>query len=276
MSDRAVAAVGVTLNDIHKRLPPWARATVLAGMCGSHVHGTWIPPEDPSGTDDVDVFSVIVHPRPHYMGLDYFRRAEQSYQTHGEGLDIAVFEAVHYIDLLSKGNPNVNLYLWLEPHEYFARAAAGEVLIAARDAFISEKMFASFGGYAYAQLKRMTHGERMGYMGEKRKALFDERGYDTKNAAHCVRLFYTALRLARTGKLVPKLEGDELAMVLSIKTGTASLNFVEQLATNLDAEFRAAVQVCMLAHRFPPRPDPDVMNRIVRDVLETQWSEWRQ
>src|SRR5438876_797218 len=119
MADRAQAAIGVSLNDIQKRVPPWARATVLTGMCGSHVHGTWIPPEDASGTDDIDVFSVIVHPREHYLGLGYFRREFQSYQTHGEGLDIAVFEAVHYIDLLTKGNPNVNLYLWLQPYEYF-------------------------------------------------------------------------------------------------------------------------------------------------------------
>jgi len=275
MADRAVVAIGVTLNDIQKRLPPWARSTVLTGMCGSHVHDTWIPPDDPSGTDDVDVFSVVVHPRAHYLGLDYFNRVNQSYQTHGESLDIAVFEAVHYISLLAKGNPNVNLYLWLEPHEYFARTEAGELLIDHRDAFISERMFLSFGGYAYAQLKRMTHGERMGYMGEKRKALFAERGYDTKNAAHCIRLFYTGLRLVNTGRLAPKLTGSDREDVLSIKHGLWGLPLVEELANNLDAEFRAAVTAARAAHRFPLAPDPAVVNRIVRDLLILQWTTFR-
>jgi len=274
MGDRAVAAVGVTLNDIQKRVPPWARATVLSGMCGSHVHGTWLPPEDPNSTDDVDVFQVIVHPRTHYLGLPYFRHEHQSYQTHGEGLDVAVFEAIHYIDLLVKGNPNVNLYLWLEPHEYFARAAAGDILVSAREAFVSERMFVSFGGYAYGQLKRMTHGERMGYMGDKRKQLFAERGYDTKNAAHCVRLFYTGITLVRTGELVPKLSGGELDDVLAIKRGEWNVGEVERLATNLDAEFRAAV--IQGRCRFRRSPDMDVVNQIVRDVLEIQWAEWRQ
>jgi uncharacterized protein len=276
MVDRAQAAVGVTLNDIQKRLPPWAKRTILAGMCGSHVHGTWIPPEDPSGTDDVDVFSVIVHPRVHYLGLPYFRHESQSYQTHGEGLDIAVFEAVHYIDLLAKGNPNVNLYLWLQPHEYFARSPGGEILIASREAFLSEKMFAAFGGYAYAQLKRMTHGERMGYMGEKRKALFNQHGYDTKNAAHCIRLFYTGIRLVDTGQLTPKLEGQELDAVLCIKRGENSLRDVETLANGLDVRFRESVVNARAAHRFPSQADPVVIDRLCRDVLETQWTEWRQ
>lgn len=58
MGDRAQAAVGATLNDIQKRLPPWARATILSGLCGSHVHGTWLPPDDPNATDDVGEWGV--------------------------------------------------------------------------------------------------------------------------------------------------------------------------------------------------------------------------
>ena len=276
MTDRAEAAVGVTLNDIQKRLPPWAKNTILAGMCGSHVHGTWLPPDDPNATDDVDVFSVIVHPKAHYLGLPYYHRANQSYQTHGENLDIAVFEAVHYISLLAKGNPNVNMHLWLEPHEYFARSAAGEILIATRENFISEQMFVSFGGYAYGQLKRMTHGERMGYMGAKRKELFEERGFDTKNAAHCVRLFYMGLHFVRTHELQPKLDNGELDVVLAIKKGEMGLAEVEARANALDAEFRAAVQQARESGRFRHHPNPVTVDQIVRDVLETQWHETRQ
>jgi hypothetical protein len=270
MSDRAAAATGMSLNDIQKRVPPWARATVLSGMCGSHVHGTWIPPTDPEGTDDVDVFSVIIHPRNHYLGLPYFLHDRQSFQTHGEGLDIAVFEGVHYVNLCAKGNPNVNLWLWLQPHEYFSRAAAGDILIAARNAFLSKRMFLAFAGYAYAQLKRMTHGERMGYMGAKRKQLFNEKGFDTKNAAHCLRLFYTAIILLQTGLLIPKLNGYPLETVLAVKKGLKPIGEVERLATDLDAEFKALVQ--RRGNDFPDRPDPDTINNIVRDILETSWS----
>jgi hypothetical protein len=42
-------------------------------------------------------------------------------------------------------------------------------------------------------------GENLGYMGEKRKELVLEHGYDSKNAAHCVRLLRMAKEIFETG-----------------------------------------------------------------------------
>ena len=257
---------------INKRVPVWARRVVLSGMCGSHVHGTFIPSAEKHGTDDMDVFQIVAHPRAHYLGLPYYRRSLEAYQTHGESLDIVVHELAKFVYLCAQGNPNVNTYLWLEPAEYFSVTDAGEVLLAGREVFLSRRMFVSFSGYAYAQLKKMAAGVRLGYMGEKRKQLMGEYGYDIKNAAHCIRLFLTGIRLAREGRLAVRLTGDELARVLAIKRGEHSAAGIERMATELDAEFRAA----RLTSTLPEEVDTTAVDCLLRTALEAHWDSTPQ
>jgi predicted nucleotidyltransferase len=254
-------------QQIDKRLPVWARRVVMSGMCGSHVHGTFIPSADKHGTDDVDVFQVIAHPKKHYLGLPYYRHSLEAFQTHGESLDIVVHELAKYVYLCAQGNPNVNTYLWLEPVEYFSITPPGDLLLAHREIFLSRRMFVAFGGYAYAQLKKMAAGVRLGYMGEKRKQLMGEYGYDIKNAAHCIRLFITGIRLAKENRLVVKLAGEELERVLSVKRGEHTAGSVERMATELDAEFRAA----RASSTLPEQVSPDAVDRLLRQALEAHW-----
>lgn len=254
-------------HTINSRLPAWARRLVLSGLCGSHVHGTFIPSDQPHSTDDQDVFQIIAHPRSHYLGLGYYKHALDGYQTHGEALDIVVHELAKFVSLCAAGNPNVNTHLWLEPQEYFSRTDSGNVLLAHREVFVSKRMFPAFGGYAYGQLKKMTAGERLGYMGTKRKQLLEQYGYDIKNAAHCLRLFITGIALARTGTLPVKLTGQHLEWVLAVKRGEWSVGMVERYAQSLEQEFRAACKVSTL----PDAPEADLVDRTLRRALEAHW-----
>lgn len=258
---------GSLQHQINDRLPVWARRLILSGLCGSHVHGMYIPPEDKHGTDDQDVFQIIAHPKIHYLGLPYYWHDLETLQTNGEALDIVVHEVVKFVSLLANGNPNVNTYLWLEPAEYCSITEAGKVLLAHRDVFLSQRMFEAFGGYAYGQLKKMTAGVHLGYMGEKRKRLLAEYGYDIKNAAHCIRLFFTAITLARTGRLQVKLTGDDLQTALEIKRGEWTLDEVNRLASTLEVEFRATKVLSDL----PEQPDPVAVDRVLRRTLEAHW-----
>ena len=63
-------------------------------------------------------------------------------------------------------------------------------------------MYYTFLGYAISQMKKMSGGSYMGYMGTKRKQLFDKFGYDPKNAAHMIRLLRMGNEFLRTGELV--------------------------------------------------------------------------
>ena len=227
------------------RLPEWGRYPIMLGYRGSHAHGTYIPSEDPNSVDDIDVFAITVQPPDFYFGLDGLTMKKKSvFNTAGEEIDIELFDLRKFVFLLNKGNPNVHQWLWVDNDLLLNASPAGELLRSRREGFMSRKMFDSFGGYAVQQLKRMTKWEegpsKEGYMGKKRYELAKERGYDTKNAAHCIRLLYCGILLALENRLVIKLPDPMLSTVIDIKTGKWPLQEVMSLAEDLDKQFRTA------------------------------------
>lgn len=232
--DAAQISHAALLGEVWARCPRFARLSILVGLRGSHVHGTYIPPDDPKGTDDTDVFSVYVRDNAYYHGVSGYLREDDTFTSAGETLDIEAHELRKFVWLLCKGNPNVQQHLWLPREQYLHVSPAGENLIAWRKHFLSQRVLKAFTGYAFGQLERMQKFAKEGYMGEKRARLVQEHGYDTKNAAHCVRLLYTGIHLAQTGELVVRLpQGEQLHDVISIKRGERSFEDVQRLARKL-------------------------------------------
>src|ERR1700737_3261242 len=162
---------------------------------GSEAHGLWLSPDTPMGTDDRDLMGVVIPPARFYVGLSSWSSAEWSKGCWG----VVLYELRKFVGLLLKQNPNVVGCLWLEPEDYLPLSDAGRLLIEHRSAFLSrDGLYASFVGYARAQLRKMEHGAFNGYMGEKRKRLVEQYGLDTKNATHLIPL----LRMGR-GTLAP-------------------------------------------------------------------------
>jgi len=78
----------------------------------------------------------------------------------------------------------------------------------------------------------MTHQNKQGYMGDKRKALVDKFGYDVKNASHLVRLLHMGMEVLLNGNL--KVFRDHDADILiGIKTGNWELGDVKLYASDL-------------------------------------------
>lgn len=81
-------------------------------------------------------------------------------------------------------------------------------------------------------------GENLGYLGDKRKQLVLEHGYDAKNAAHCIRLLRMCKEFLLTGEMeVYRLDAAEL---LEIKGGMWTLDRIKQHATDLFNEIKEA------------------------------------
>jgi len=263
------------LSQMNLRSPKWARNPIIAGYRGSHAHGTYIPPEDEHGTDDIDTFGVVVHPRSHYLGLDGYRQCHATFNSNMEDLDIETHEIQKYVFLLAKGNPNVHQHLWLEPGDYFVITRPARILLTRRRDFLSQRMFQSFAGYAYAQLHRMTKFEKRGYMGTKREGIVKKHGYDIKNAAHCIRLLYCGIHLAEYGEVIVRLPSDPhnniLEMVLGIKRGLWKLEQVQSQAKRMMNTFDTKREANK--HNLPERLEFANINKILQDVIETQWEE---
>lgn len=239
---------------------PFLEQSILSGYRGSIAHGMWLPKSDPNSIDDKDVMAVIVPSQDYYLGLREFGSRGTKEIKQGEW-DIVAYEAHKFIRLLLQGNPNVLMMLWIEPMHYIKIRPAGQLLIDNRRLFVGRHVYRAFTGYAYSQLHRMTHNAFEGYMGEKRKQLVQKYGYDTKNAAHLIRLLRMGTEFMKDGELyVLRHDAQQL---LEIKRGEWSLDQVKGEAERL---FKVAEE-SYLASTLPPEPNFDTVNNLAVEII---------
>jgi predicted nucleotidyltransferase len=107
------------LVELHPGLGKWS---ILTCYRGSIVHGMYIPSNDPNSVDDKDAMAVCVPPLEYYFGLKNYG-SKGTKEIKRDEWDIVTYEAKKFIRLLSKGNPNVLMALWLEPNYYIKLTA---------------------------------------------------------------------------------------------------------------------------------------------------------
>ena len=203
--------------------------SILIGYRGSIAHGMYLPNSDPNSIDDKDIIAIVVPPIDHYFGLKNFgsNGTEVILPDDNNIWDIVTYEFKKLIKLLIKSNPNVLSLLWLPRDKYIKVTATGKMLLQHKKLFVSKKIFYSFTGYAHDQMRKMEKFAYNGYMGEKRKALVDERGYDSKNAAHLIRLLRMGIEFLYDGKLYVDRGSMDAEELLEIKAGKWTLKQVK-------------------------------------------------
>ena len=252
-----------SLIEQHPGLGEWS---ILHAYRGSIAHGMYVPSSDPNSIDDKDTISICVPPLDYYFGLkEYSSRGTKEIKS-GEW-DIVIYTLQKFINLLYKGNPNVLALLWLDPQHYIKIKAAGQLLIDQRELFVGKHVYQSFTGYAYSQLKRMERHNFHGYMGQKRKQLVTQHGYDTKNAAHLIRLLRMGIEFIRDGDL--QVTRPDAAELLHIKRGGWTLQQVKSKAEQL---FEQAEQTYQ-ASKLPAQPDFEAVHRLTVEIIRLELSE---
>lgn len=238
---------------------------IYEGYRGSHSHGTRLDGAD--SIDDIDLMAVVVMPLEYYLGLKTFKTR----QIEEGRWDIVVYDIKKFVSLLLKQNPNVCGMLWLpEEHQTVRARISREALLPNRDIFVSKKAFHSFAGYANSQFKRMTHYQAYeGYMGEKRKALVDEFGYDTKNASHLIRLLRMCIEFLGTGEFFVDRTGIDADQLIEIKTGEWALAQVKREAEGLFVKAEEAYQKSLL----PDEPDYERASELCCEIILARTEE---
>ncbi len=276
----------------YARLVP--QVSRIVAYRGSHTHGTYLPPEDPTGHDDVDLISVYVDPRPEA----YFGTEGQVWTGHDVKIgqwDGVTYCLQHFAKLAAACNPNVIATLWLREQDYLLIDWAGRELVEHRDMFTSRLAAKSFVGYAMGQLKRMTawrdqnltsgmchcsgewHEENCdlkkergrgssklyatGFMGAKRKALVEKFGYDVKNAAHLIRLLRMGREFLETGSL--QVYRPDSAELIAIKRGEWK---IERVVDEAEAHFAVIEERRHMSH-LPETPDFGAISQLVTRVM---------
>ena len=127
------------------RKEPLGDNIILLGLGGSYAYGT------NNENSDVDIRGVATH-----SPEDILTRKGFEHVTN-EVTDTTIYSLEKMINLLSNCNPNTIEILGLEPWQYLYVTDIGQGLIDNRDMFLSKKAIHSFGGYAMAQLRRLSN-----------------------------------------------------------------------------------------------------------------------
>lgn len=243
-------------------LQPYPDGLIFLGWRGSVAHGTYQEPSEPTAVDDIDVIGVVIPELKHYFGLHEWgsRGTKEIKKQH---CDAVYYEFRKMISLLLQGNPNVLSALWLPCDMIIYASWQWESVIVNREKFVGRHVFNAFYGYAQAQLKKMfaTEGMFAGYMGEKRKELVKKYGYDTKNAAHLVRLLRMGIEFLRDGTLYVKR--NDAAELLEIKRGEWPLAKVRELSEELFLSIKKTDD----HSKLPLEPDYEGVEAWMTEVL---------
>lgn len=244
------------LNDTQvKELVP--NNLVLFAYRGSIAHGMYIPNNNPNSIDDKDVIGIYMGEPEHYLG---FGRKE-AYEKWIDVYDGVFYEYRKLISMLLKSNPNVLSLLWTDEKHIIYQNEIGRELRANRDLFVSKGIYHSFTGYAHSQFHKMTHLAFEGYMGDKRKQLVEKFGYDTKNAAHLIRLLKMGIEFLTDGELY--VEREDASYLLAIKKGEYPLEHVKTEAERL---FKVAEEAYVRSN-LPKGPDRDTVETLMVETI---------
>ncbi len=240
--------------------------TIFLGLGGSIAHGT------SHAKSDVDLKGVCVAPLN--VRLSLFESFEQGegdlpkglearvlpqLQEHPEAarglsqkLECTIFDIAKFLSLCASSNPNALEILFTDPTDWIIETPTWQTIYAVRHAFLTTRVQHSFVGYATGQLRRIqNHREELIKNGgpldsrnAARAELERKFGYDTKHAAHLVRLLRMALEALETGELqVKRKDAHELR---AIKDGAWSyedlIDYAEKIGVAIkDAAVRSAL-----------------------------------
>jgi predicted nucleotidyltransferase len=250
-----------TILNANPALDTWC---ILHAYRGSIAHGMYVPNTDENSIDDKDTMAVCVPPEAYYYGISH-----DVFPTNGtkeikeNEWDIVAYEARKFLNLLAQGNPNVLSMLWVKKQYILKITEEGKALRDNRQLFVGKHVYKSFTGYAYGQLHRMTHFVGRGYMGEKRGKLVEKYGYDTKNAAHLIRLLRMGIEFLVDGEL--NVEREDARQLLEIKRGEWTIEQVEKESERL---FKVAEEA-YIHSSLPKEPDHAAINDLCIDIVKS-------
>lgn len=238
---------------------------LLNAYRGSMSHGMYVPSYEKNSSDDIDTISVYRYPIQYYLTLPGYHHSREMHEEKGknEETDAVGYEVRKMFKMLQEINPNVISTLFLREEDYLSITEEWRFVVENADKFRAKvKIKNAFGGYAYSQLQKMTQEQKyLGYMGVKRKLLVDKYGYDTKNAAHLIRLLRMGIEYLIDGR--PKVFRPDAEELMSIKRGEWKLDQLMKESDRLFSELEKAYEKSSL----PMDNNQADINKLLYEVM---------
>jgi predicted nucleotidyltransferase len=240
------------------------RDSVLAVVeAGSTAHAISV------GSDDLDFTVVRVEPF-HELVVGNPRRQSMMLRTKPGGarsepgdIDLQVYTLRKFVNLAAAGNPSVLMILFA-PKAYRLiddEFPAGEIAELTK----SRRAAAAYRGYMEKQIERWI-GSR-GQKNVKRPELEAAHGYDTKYAAHTIRLGVQGVEYLSTGALTLPMPEAVATRIRDVRGGVLSEGEALEWARQLEVELESAAQQSQL----PDRPNPVAIERFLSEMYAERY-----
>lgn len=224
--------------------------TILEVVVGSTLHGVNVK----DGLEDLDLMAVVIEDAPRMVG--FFQEDTWTHRTKPEGVrseagdvDWVAYGLRKFLSLATKGNPTILLALFA-PEEFIRVIdSRGYQLRELAPDIVSRQVYAPFRGYM-----RQQHERLLGLRGQRnvtRPELVQAHGYDTKYAAHIIRLGLQGEEILLTGRLTLPLPEDQRELVLKVRKGGFTLAEISEQIIAVENRLVSAFEKTTL----PEKPD---------------------
>lgn len=201
---------------------------------------------------DEDTMGIFIFSPEQKLGLG-------SNDTIG-GSDHTLHELTKFVRLAAKGNPTVTELLWAPENMWLQWDQRWEQWrMEIIDLTTSQNAINAYLGYSKQQQKNLISGH------SQRKELIEQYGYDTKTAMHMLRLLFQCQRYLQCGKLTFPLDPYERDVLLDVRNGKYSEEYVVEAAQGLEHQLR---------HTESPLPkdvDYEKINKWLAHVYKEYW-----
>ena len=226
-------------------------------------------------TQDWDINAIFIEPKEYVIG--FRKKDDYTYRTQPEGvrrqpgdIDFTSYSLRKFLYLALKGNPSILMLLFAPGSHVAYINQFGWELRELSQHIASKKAGTPFLGYLESQEKRLV-GELKGHM-PKRPELIEKYGYDTKYAAHALRLGYQGIEYMETGRMNLPMLADPGNHLRDVRAGLFTLEQVVEELMNVKAELKTAIDNSPL----PEEPDYQTIEYWMIGVHEDHWKSKRQ
>lgn len=208
----------------------------LLGLTGSKAYGLDTP------QSDEDFRGVFITPTEDILGIYPYKETIDRVAP-----DVCVHELGKFFRLALAGNPNILELMYLDKYELLSEE--GEMIVSARDSFLSNQVKVTYAGYAFSQLKRLKNRDGESYKSKLRKR-------KEKHTRHLFRLLIQCEDLIRTGHLTVRLTNPEYYF----EVGNKDVDEIEKLFNEQLEKIDNTPSI------LPDKPDYDTVNSLLLEI----------
>lgn len=194
------------------------------------------------------------------------RTKPQGVRSEAGDTDRVVYGLRKFLHLALKGNPTILLAFYVPPEFTKYKDSLGAELQSLYPLVVSKQVYAPFRGYMRQQHERLLH--LRGQRNVTRPELVEKFGYDTKYAAHIIRLGFQGAQMCMVGRMTLPMPDEERQTCLDVRSGKFSLAEVSQMI--IDAENRLNT-----AYANTTLPDKPRTKEVQKWMMEAYFAEWR-